>query len=409
MTPTGSTAPDDLEPVAAPVRSAEAGEFSLLRDGPFYRLMTQARLMRRDLTPEIHRAVALSAIAWLPLLLLSLFGSAAFGSDLALSFLSDVPTAVRFLIAVPMLVIAERVVEGRAAVVARHFILSGLVRKAQYPEFDRILRQVAAMRNSVLAEIVIVMLAIFGVFFLRLDTPAATEGWQFVASAEGHRRTLAGWWDVAVSIPIFQFLLFRWLWRYVIWCWFLWRMSRMDLRLFPTHPDRVAGLGFLSIAQTKFWMVIFAFSSILSAVGGMELFAGRAVFTDFRFLLLGHVVVVMILFLGPLVIFSTKLFEVKTKGVLEYGNLAHEYVWLFHRKWIKREAGESEAIIGSADIQSLADLGNSFEVVRTMRMAPLDYMTTILPLLLATLAPFAPWIAILVPLDKLVKFLLGVV
>ena len=133
----------------------------------------------------------------------------------------------------------------------------------------------------------------------------------------------------------------------------------------------------------------------------MELFAGRAVFTDFRFLLLGHVVVIMILFVGPLVVFSTKLFEVKTKGVLEYGNLAHEYVWLFHRKWIKREAAESEAIIGSADIQSLADLGNSFEVVRTMRMAPLDYMTTILPLLLATLAPFAPWIAILVPLDKL--------
>ncbi|MGE0121201.1 MAG: hypothetical protein AB7S71_24345 [Dongiaceae bacterium] len=370
--------------------------------------MTLAHLMRPDLSREIHRAAVLAAIAWLPLLLLSILEGSVLGVARGIPFLYDVTTAIRFLISVPMLVIAERVVEARSMVVARNFIESSLVRKRDYLEFGRILRQVASMRNSVLAEVAIVLLVIVGVLYLKLDVSSTLSSWQFVDTNAGPQRSLAGWWDVIVSIPIFQFLLARWLWRYLIWCWFLWRMSRMDLRLFPTHPDGAAGLGFLSIAQTKFWAVIAAFSAILSANGATTFFLGRAVFGDYRYILIGYVALVLIVFVGPLFIFSTKLFAVKTKGLLEYGNLAHEYVWLFHRKWVKREAADSEAIIGSADIQSLADLGNSFDVVRRMRLAPFDLKTTVIPLVLATLVPFAPWVAMLVPIDELFEFLLGV-
>ena len=63
--------------------------------------------------------------------------------------------------------------------------------------------------------------------------------------------------------------------------------------------------------------------------------------------------------------------------------------------------------MGSADIQSLADLGNSFEVVRTMRMAPVT-KEMVLQLSLFTLAPIAPLALTMMPLEELVRTLLGV-
>ena len=53
-------------------------------------------------------------------------------------------------------------------------------------------------------------------------------------------------WYGYVSLPLFQFLLMRWYFRLFIWTRFLWQVSRLDLSLVPTHPDRVGGLGFLA-------------------------------------------------------------------------------------------------------------------------------------------------------------------
>src|SRR5262245_39312923 len=115
--------------------SSVVEEFSLLRGGAYYRAMTFASLMRPDLSLEIRRAAVLAAIAWLPLLLLSIFEGSALGTAHGLPLLYDATTAVRFLVGIPMLVIAERVVEVRSIVVARHFVESGLVRRHDYPEF----------------------------------------------------------------------------------------------------------------------------------------------------------------------------------------------------------------------------------------------------------------------------------
>src|SRR5262249_23521063 len=57
--------------------------------------------------------------------------------------------------------------------------------------------------------------------------------------------TPAGYWYVFISIPILQFILLRWYVRFFIWFRFLWQVSKIDLNLIPTHPDRAAGLAFL--------------------------------------------------------------------------------------------------------------------------------------------------------------------
>lgn len=53
--------------------------------------------------------------------------------------------------------------------------------------------------------------------------------------------------------------------------------------------------------------------------------------------------------------------RVRREGLEEYGFLAQRYVESFDRKWID---------LGTGDIQLLADLGNSYQVVREVRVVP---------------------------------------
>jgi hypothetical protein len=387
--------------------SLNLDEFSLTKGGLFFKLLVRMRLTRPDLTPAHRRAVVLALFAWLPLLILSAFQGLALGGSVRIPFLFDFPISVRLLLSLPLLILAESVIDERTQMVVKHFIQSGLVRENDHSAFESSIRQVLRMRNSLLAEGVIAGLVIFSAAFLRLEFSGTSSTWQFLVSPSGATRTLAGWWHVIVSIPVVMFLMFRWFWRYLIWCWFLWRISRLDLHLVPTHPDMAAGLGFLGLAQAKYAIIIFALSSLLSSQMGQEILFGGASLASYRMTILGFVALILITFLGPLLVFSPKLFDTKREGLLEYGTLANEYTQCFERKWIRREAPEGEALIGSADIQSLADLANSFEIVRKMRPAPFDLMTAILPMVAAAAIPFLPLLLTVFPLEEIVKNVIG--
>ena len=110
---------------------------------------------------------------------------------------------------------------------------------------------------------------------------------------------------------------------------------------------------------------------------------------------------------GPLLVFVPQLAQAKRTGLREYGTLAERYVREFDAKWLRGGAPADEPLVGSADIQSLADLGNSFEVVRTMRLAPVT-REAILQIVAATLAPVVPLALTMMPLEELLKTLFGV-
>jgi hypothetical protein len=387
--------------------SLNLDEFSLAKGGLFFKLLVRMRLMNPDLAPTYRRAIVLALFAWLPLLILSASQGLALGRSVRIPFLFDFPISVRLLLSLPLLILAENVIDLRTQMVVKHFIQSGLVRKNDHSAFESSIQQVLRMRNSFLAEGVIAGFVIFSAAFLRVEFSGTSSTWQFLFSSSGATRTLAGWWHVIVSIPVVMFLMFRWVWRYLIWCWFLWRTSRLDLHLVPTHPDMAGGLGFLGLAQAKYAIIIFALSSLLSSQMGQEILFGGASLASYRITIFGFVALILVVFLGPLLVFSPKLFDTKRKGLLEYGALANEYTQSFERKWIRREAPEGEALIGSADIQSLADLGNSFEIVRKMRPVPFDLMTAILPMVAAAAIPFLPLLLTVFPLEEIVKNVIG--
>jgi hypothetical protein len=188
---------------------------------------------------------------------------------------------------------------------------------------------------------------------------------------------------------------------------FLWQVSRIDLRLVPTHPDRAGGLGFLSNTAHYFMPLVAAHGALLSGWIANRVFHLGAALPDFKIEIAIFVVVMQVLVLGPPLFFAPGLARAKRTGRREYGTLAEHYVQEFDTKWLRGAAPANEPLVGSADIQSLADLSNSYEVVRSMRIAPVT-RDAIVSVAAMTLVPVAPLLLTMMPLEELLKKLFAI-
>jgi AcrR family transcriptional regulator len=202
-------------------------------------------------------------------------------------------------------------------------------------------------------------------------------------------------------------LLVRWYYRMFIWSRFLWHVSRIELSIVPTHPDRVGGLGFLANTVYAFMPLAVAHGAMLAGPIANRIFYLGATLPEWKVEIGVLVVFLVCLVLGPLLVFAPQLAQAKRTGNREYGTLAERYVREFDAKWLRGGAPADEPLVGSADIQSLADLANSFEVVRTMHIAPIT-RDSLLRLVAATLAPIVPLALTMMPFEELLRKLLGV-
>jgi hypothetical protein len=176
----------------------------------------------------------------------------------------------------------------------------------------------------------------------------------------------------------------------------------------PTHPDRAGGLGFLSDTVVAFAPLLLAHGILLAGLIANRIFFRGATLLDFKVELVVVPVFLLLVVQGPLLLFTPILAAARRVGLREYGTLAQRYVQEFDDKWLRGGASAGEPLVGSADIQSLADLGNSFEIIRGLRAVPIT-KEALVQLAVITLAPVAPLILTMVPLDELLKRLLQVV
>lgn len=388
----------------------EPEDFSLVLGGPLFQLLRRSHLSGDALELMGRRLITIPLLAWLPLLVLSALEGQALGGNVAVPFLLDVEAHARFLVALPLLIVAELVVHQRLRVVVRQFLERTLIPESALPRFDAAIASALRLRNSVLAEVL--LLAFVYIVVVRLIWQQylvlQTATWYAAPTGAGFQLSLTGVWYGYVSLPLFQFLLLRWYFRLCIWARFLWQVSRLDLRLVPTHPDRVGGLGFLANTVYAFLPLAVAHGVILAGLLANRLFYLGAALPEFKIEIAVLVVFLLGMVLGPLLVFAPQLAQTKRTGNLEYGTLAQRYVRGFDAKWLRGGAPADEVLVGSGDIQSLADLANSFEVVRTMQFAPIT-RDAILRLVAATLAPLVPLALTMMSLEELLKQLISIV
>jgi hypothetical protein len=384
-------------------------DFSLVLGGPIYQLLRRSHLTDDALGLVRQRIVVISLFCWLPLLVLSALEGKMLGGSAAVPFLLDLEVHVRFLVAIPLLIAAELIVHQRMRFVVKQFLERNIIPKNSMKRFDAAIASVFRLRNSVLAEVLLfAFVYVVGILIVwRHYVVLETATWYATPSVEGSKLSLAGMWYGYLSMPIFQFLLCRWYFRIFIWAQFLWRVSRIDLSLVPTHPDRVGGLGFLSVTVYAFIPLLIAHGALLAGLLGDRIYHLGATLPSFMLEILVLVIFLMCVVLGPLLVFAPQLAHTQRLGLREYGTLAEQYVRDFDAKWLRGGAPSNERLIGSGDIQSLADLSNSYEIVRTMRVVPFT-KETILQLAVVTVAPVAPLLLTMMPLEELVKKLLGI-
>jgi hypothetical protein len=396
-------------PVAAQLPHKDPYDFSLVLGGPLYQLVRKSHLSGDALELLHRRIIATILLAWLPLLILSTLGGRAWGDAVAVPFLLDIEVQTRFLLALPLLIVAEFVVHQRLRPVVQQFLERGLVPEVSRARFDAAVAAAMRLRNSVVAEVLlIVFLYAFDVFIWPQYAALQAATWYAVPTEGGRELSLAGGWFLYFSLPFFQFIVLRWYFRLFIWMRFLWQVSRCEMSLVPTHPDRLGGLGFLSGTVIAFAPLLAAHGVLLAGMIASRIFFDGAALPDFKVQLAVVVAYLLVLVLGPLFVFLPKLSQAKRVGLREYGTLAERYVQEFDRKWLRGGAPVGEPLLGNADFQSLADLGNSYEVVRGMRLAPIT-RDALLQLVVITLLPVAPLLLTMISWEELLKRLLEVV
>jgi len=366
----------------------ETHDFSLVLGGPIFQLFRRSHLAGDDLELLHRRVLIITLVAWLPLLLLATLGSWA-GNVARLSFLHDVEVHVRFLIALPVLVAAELIVHSRIRPVVRRFVERRIVLPQDLPRFHSAIESAIRLRNSIRVEVgLLLFVYTFGLWLWHSRIALDTSTWYAMPGGRWHL-TPAGFWYVFVSIPMIQFILLRWYLRLFTWFRFLWHVSRINLNLIPTHPDRCAGLAFLGKSAYAFGPILFAQGAMLAGlVASRVLYRGESLLS-FKLQIGGFVVFFLVAILGPLLMFSPQMARAKRKGLDDYGLLAQCYVESFQQKWVLQDPDSREELLGAADIQSLADLGNSYALVRDMRSVPFG-LEDIARLAAATAAPLLP-------------------
>jgi len=294
------------------------------------------------------------------------------------------------------------------------FLERDIITAAVLPKFNDVIASAMKLRNSVAVELIMFILIYFGGYYLWSSVSeiakvgAGTGNWFATATASGTQLSPAGYWYLFVSRPLFQFIILRWYFRIFIWARFLWQSSRLELKLIPTHPDRAAGLGFLGGSSAAFAPLLMAHGALYAGLMANSIFFAGAKLTGFKMEIIAGVAFLLLLVLGPLLVFTPLLMRAKRIGLREYGMLASRYVSEFDLKWVRGGAPDDEALVGSGDIQSLADLGNSFQVIREIKPFPVS-RDAVIQLIVFTILPGLPLVLTMIPLEELITKLLGAV
>jgi len=372
-------------------------------NAPPYRLESWLGLMRAGRPNVARRALLAMAIAWLPLAVLTLVSGDFMRPDHANAFILDIGCVARYLIVLPLLVLAEALCAPRLTAIARQFVTAGLIVDADRPAYERAVASTGRLLQSRAAESAAVILAytlVAAVIASRPDT--ALPLWHGVIWGNRFVPTPAGWWGLLVSLPLLFLLLLGWLWRVALWARFLWLMSRIELRLVPSHPDGAAGLGFLSTSLEAFLPLAFAFG-VLGAGPVLNLVIHRGASPlQFRFQAVGVAVFSVVLFGSPLLVFVRRLLDAHHRGVLSYGAFTLRAGQQFERQWLAERPTVDEQTLQARDFAATNGLFSIARNAIKMSRLPFD-VRSIAVLGGAALLPFLPAELLNLPLDVVLK------
>jgi hypothetical protein len=366
--------------------------FSLL-GGPLYQLGARLGLVRNG-TNTIALGIAIGLFLWLVIIVLAFVG----GVGDRIFSLSLIAGHMRLLLVIPLMFVCETVLEPRMTEFVRFLVRWNIVPEEQVGALNAAIRSTSRAQRSWMPEAVFLFAAaLMSVGAMRMNLGGNTSGFNPGGVVDGAMGV--SWWYSAVCLTAFRFLVFRWVWRLGLWTWFLWRVSRLKLRLLPTHPDGAGGLGFLEVVHTHFVPLVLGLSVLRASTFAEEIVAGTASVDAIHLQIAIILLLDAVVFIGPLLLFTPRLWICRVQGMSSYMGMAEQYVSQFDSKWLGKSQPQ-EPLLGTPDMQSLADLTNSVRVVRDMRWVPAS-MRLVAALVVAALLPMLPLVLFKYPITEL--------
>jgi hypothetical protein len=354
-------------------------QFRIGIGGPFHRVERAAHIER------LGRLVPLLiGITWVPLMLLTLTEWVV--SRQSEPLIRDSSVHARMLVAVPLFVCGERVLDRLCGIAVARLFDEGYVPPSAVTRVRALLGRVAAWRDAVLPELILFAIALLSgiATLLGLSLPAGRIG-----GVTQSRLGVVRIWYGLVSLPLFQFFLWRSLYRWALWLRLLVGLSRVRLRLLPAHADRRAGIGFLKEPSVGYCAVLLlATSSVLCAAWATQIVLYGSLVGAFKSLFFEFVLLGFVIAFAPLLVFVPHLLRARIAGQQQYGGLVSDYTSRFQDYWIDRK--DRSDLLGTSHIQSLNDLGTAYreniERMQLLLFTPKDCVV----LLVASFLPAFP-------------------
>jgi hypothetical protein len=376
--------------------------FSSSKGGPLRAFLVSTGRVRPEGRAILDSSLVVLSIAWIPMIVIAFVQQVL--TRAVDPTMRDLPLHVRFLIAVPLLFLAEALLDERCDIAVDQFLAGRFCERQD--AVTRVLREAEHLRNAAVPEAIMLLVA--------LAAGQATL-WGVIGPMgllEGARLppglSAARVWYAAIGLPLFVFLELRLLYRWGLWTRVLWGLSQADPKPVATHPDHAGGLAQLALPTAGFAAFVLSGSAVMAATWAREVRAGTVDLKSFTPSFLVLVAVALVLALGPLLFFSRCLLTARIEGICQYTRLGLVYGRRFTEKWSTRNKKIDDSFLGSNDISGLADIGTSFENLSRMRLVPFS-SRAILIVLAAALAPMLPLMLLQVPLSDLLRRLGGAV
>ena len=385
--------------------AAEAAAFSLVRGDWLYRVQRRMGLIPAGGAGIGRRALFFSMLTWLPLLVWAIFNDRLFGTD-GESLLGHYSVHVRCLIGIPLLIGAEAVAHRVVPLCLTQFLRSGLIDAELEPRYRAIIAGGASLRDRAYPWVIIGGLVVAWAVAVSVSPNPDDVRWGDLGGASG----FAVWWFLLVTRPIFNVLLLAWIWRLLLASILLFRIASLPLRLVPTHPDRVGGLGFLSRMPFIFAPFSFAVSAVLAAAWGHEVAYHGVAIPSLYFQMGVLVLVLAVLVLVPMLTFTPRLARMRKDALLDCGALLAAHGRKVDRRWIHGEPGDADdPLLDAPELGPVADTHAIYDAVAQTRGVLVNkgvLLAAVLPAALPMLVLAASQLPLKATLGKLLMTLL---
>ena len=385
-------------------------QFSLFEGDWVNRLFASIGVGGRRVRDLTARCLILVGLTWVPLAVLAFLGGVGKGPG-GENFFKDIAAYMQLLLGLPLFVVAERIVSVHTREAAIQFVSTGAIRHQDATRLNKFHGTIQRLRKSMTSDLVCVAIAYFlsvMTILPMLDDEKRT--WHAYIPEGGIHEVLsaAGWWELLVALPLLNYWWLRWIWKIILWSYYLFRLSRFRLRLLASHPDRTGGIGFLSDVQTRFGLVILAYgiTNVASTIAYKMAFEG-ATLGDHSVWgpLVGFVISAPLLFTIPLFMFTKQLHRAKKRAEERYNRRAIERAIGFEQKWLDPRSHGKHDAAAEAELTGLSNLNAVYDHIRRMRVVPFD-ARSFLELTMQTvgsLLPILPYLGIPEPNLKMLE------